>query len=397
MRARIMAVALVAACFTVGFAACKDNTVNQTSNTTNNFTSIGPTGGFVEGPDSTRVDVPAGALSAPVDMGIVVAAPTEYPAAPAGWSPVGKVYAFHPHGQFFLVDATIRMPAAEGNFDVWRSEPGGAWALFAKTKASGGFVRFRSSTFSFYALSAGTGGCVRDLDCDAGQTCGAAGTCVGSVDAGGESGVDANADSGDAASDSGDATILDSASDADTGVCPRTPPVGTPGTATASHTGGGPAVPTTDVAATNSSGKYTTSGIFWRTLSIQLTDFANVCGFMSDNLTKGGATFFQLDLRRRSAVALPADFAPGTYTVGDTYADAGVYDESAGVAFVKAPTDCSMFGVPAGWGGTITISTISATEVVGSFNVTFEAKTYTGNFTAPICNPTPGPSCCIGP
>lgn len=387
MRGRRLSAAIAAGCVLIGFAACKDDTVNQTSNATNNFTSVGPAGGFVTGPDGTRVDVPAGALSETVDMGIVEADAKEVPALPSTVVPIGRIYAFHPHGQVFSIDATITMPAPAGDIDIYRAEPGG-WALFAKPKGKDGFVKFRSSTFSFYAAAAGTGGCVRDLDCFTGQKCSSSGTCV----TGGDAGSDAVADSTptDAGGDEDAAMDAGGAPDAaDTApVCTRTPSTpGKSGTVTSPTSW----VPKTDGVAAVRSGN--DAGTFFTEIRVELGDFTNMCGYALEKLEKANATTVYVQLSRTSTTSAPADFAPGVYTIESTV--------SSGVAqniFVSAgklsPT-CAPGASPMST-GTVTITEVTTTNVKGSFDVTGTGTPYSGTFDVPICNTTvTGPSCCV--
>lgn len=374
MRGRRLSAAMAAGCLFIGFAACKDNTVNQTSNVTNNFTSVGPTGGFVTGPDGTRVDVPAGALNETVQMGIVEADAKEHPALPSTVAPIGKIYAFHPHGQFFLIDATITMPAPAGDIDIYRAEPGGSWALFAKPKGKDGLVKFRSSTFSFYAAAAGTGGCVRDLDCFTGQKCSSSGTCVTGSDAG----TDAVADT----------APTDASGDADAApVCTRTP--STPGKS-GSVTSPTSFVPKTDGAATVGSG--TDAGKFFTEIEVLIGDFTNVCGHVAEKVDKANATMVSVRLYRESATSAPSGFVPGVYTIEDSAA--GGVSQRVNVGIWKNSATCE--GAVMASTGTVTITEVTATNVKGSFDVTGTGTPYSGTFDVPICNTTiTGPSCCV--
>jgi len=367
MNMRLGFVSVVIACVTTGFVACKDNTVNQTSNTTNNFTSIGTAGGVVTGPDGTRVDVPSGALDTTVNMGILEAA--DSPALPVTLTPIGKIYAFLPHGQFFLIDSTITMPAPNGQVDIYRAEPGGKWELFAKPKATGGLVKFRTSTFSFYAVAAGSGGCVRDLDCITGQTC-SSGACVTGGDAG------------------GDATPVDSGGETSTS-CSTPAPSGKSGTVT-----GSTGMPATDGVATVKSGP--DGSEFVQEIRVKIGDFTNMCGYATEGRLKANSRLVFVDLFRRSATSLPPAFEVKSYTIGAT--TAGGVAESINWASNKLDAACeSDSPMPT---GTITIEAVTATNVKGRYDITDDgwgsSTPHNGTFDVPICNTTTGVTpCCV--
>lgn len=374
MRVRFVAVAIATAFVAGSFAACKDNTVNQTSNTTNNFLSIGPKGGEVLGPDGTRVDVPAGALNETVNMGILEAASGEYPALPSGVAALGKVYAFHPHGQFFLIDATITMPAPNGEIDIYRAEPGGSWALFAKPKASNGLVRFRTSTFSFYVATKGTGGCVRDLDCFTGQTC-VSNACVTGGDAG--SGLDGGSDSG-------------SAGDGGTTGCAVPAPSGKSGTITPT-TG---SVPTADGVATVKSGMDGTDYV--EEIRIKFGDFTNMCGYATAGRLKANAQIYAIDLYRRSPTSAPPAFSISTpYSIGRRTSGGVEEDVNAD----KLPLDeiCAAGDSAAIVTGSITLTEVTVDRIKGTYNITDDGSggALSGSFDVPICNTTGTMPCCV--
>lgn len=134
---------------------CKDNTVNQANNTTNNFTTVGPEGAIVEGPNGARIEIPPGALRDRIDVGISVMADPGPP--PGDTTLVGQAYEFTPHDTPLLVDATVSLPAPPGYYMVasqigfggWDAHEGAVGAPDAK-----GFVQFRTKQLARFALYA---------------------------------------------------------------------------------------------------------------------------------------------------------------------------------------------------------------------------------------------------
>ena len=378
MRGRSLAIALAVAGVTGAFSACKDNTVNQSSNTTNNFTTIGAGGGSVTGPDGTLANIPPGALDTSVDMAILYAEESEYPPIAGKLTPIGKIYSFLPHGQFFLVDATITMPAPNGQVDIYRAEPNGGWELFAKPKANGGFAKFRTSTFSFYAVAAGTGGCVRDLDCFTGQVC-ASGKCASGSDAG------TDATPVDGSSGDGGGT-------ADSGTCATPAPAGKSGTVTSTSDAGGTAAPTADGVASRQVGP--DGGEFANDLRIKLGDFTNMCGYATEGKIKANSTIMFLDLFRSSSTATPPDYTAKPYTIGTS--TSGTYKERINWSLGKLDAMCAAGSAPSPT-GTITLTMIAVDRIVGSYDISNDGfgNAYSGNFDVPICNTTAAMSCCV--
>jgi hypothetical protein len=100
----------VAVVGTVLLAHCKTNDLSSTTNNSNGLT-ITPSGGEYAGPDGLLLDVPANAVSAPVQVTITTVA-SGYPALPAGSNLVGAVYSLEPYETQFTVPITIYLPYA---------------------------------------------------------------------------------------------------------------------------------------------------------------------------------------------------------------------------------------------------------------------------------------------
>src|SRR6187455_414378 len=91
-------------------------------------TGIGTAGGTVTGPDGAKVVIPAGALTTSTDIKVEQTSAGS-PALPAGFTAVGSMFAFTPHGTQFALPATITLP-----FDPTSATSGSAPMLF-KTNA----------------------------------------------------------------------------------------------------------------------------------------------------------------------------------------------------------------------------------------------------------------------
>ncbi|MEO8019422.1 MAG: Calx-beta domain-containing protein [Pseudomonadota bacterium] len=119
---------------------------------------IGTTGGTVNGPSGAKVVVPAGALASNVDITIAESS-VGAPALPAGFTTIGSMFAFTPHGTTFAVPATVTVP-----FDTTKLPAGttpllyktnatqSAWDPVPRATASGGAMTGSVSGFSFIVV-----------------------------------------------------------------------------------------------------------------------------------------------------------------------------------------------------------------------------------------------------
>jgi hypothetical protein len=92
---------------------------------------------------------------------------------------------------------------------------------------------------------------------------------------------------------------------------------------------------------------------------------------------------------------------PGTYGIGSSSSQLGEAAFSATDASCNPTAASASLGVGLAASGTITLSSVSATEITGSFDLTFSPSNHiTGTFSAPVCNATvmtfptgPAPAC----
>ena len=101
--------------------------------------TVGAAGGTVAGPNGAQAVIPAGALAVATPI-VVAQSSAGSPAAPAGMTAFGAVYAFTPHGTTFSTPVTITVP-----FDA-ASVPAGATPVLYKTNAAGAWARVAGAT-----------------------------------------------------------------------------------------------------------------------------------------------------------------------------------------------------------------------------------------------------------
>ncbi len=112
---------------------------SKSSSGTNATTGIGPQGGTVSGPIGAEVIIPAGALSANVDIAVArdSSAAPDFP--PADVNAAGAAYEITPHGTSFAVPVTIRIPFDSSQVPpnatpkMYKAELGGAFAEIPST------------------------------------------------------------------------------------------------------------------------------------------------------------------------------------------------------------------------------------------------------------------------
>jgi uncharacterized delta-60 repeat protein len=108
---------------------------------------VGAAGGTVHGPNGAAVVIPPGALSTDT-MITIEQTSAGSPPSPAGFSAVGKMFAFTPHGTTFAVPVTISLP-----FDA-AAEPAGSAPELYKTNAQKQFERVVNAIFDADTVSA---------------------------------------------------------------------------------------------------------------------------------------------------------------------------------------------------------------------------------------------------
>jgi uncharacterized delta-60 repeat protein len=110
-------------------------------------TGIGAAGGTVTGPDGAKVVIPAGALTTNIDIKVELSS-AGAPALPAGFTAVGQMFAFTPHGTTFATPVTMTLP-----FDP-ASVPAGRAPQFYKTNAQNQWEQVANATFDATSVSA---------------------------------------------------------------------------------------------------------------------------------------------------------------------------------------------------------------------------------------------------
>jgi uncharacterized delta-60 repeat protein len=110
-------------------------------------TGIGAAGGVVTGPSGAKVEIPAGALTTNVDIKVEQSSAGS-PPLPAGFTAVGPMFAFTPHGTQFTLPATITLP-----FDP-ASAPSGSTPMLIKTNAQTGWETVAGTMFGPTSVSA---------------------------------------------------------------------------------------------------------------------------------------------------------------------------------------------------------------------------------------------------
>jgi hypothetical protein len=147
----LMSVVVLSCC--VGCS--KDTDIDASHNETNNISVtnvVGAEGGRVEHPNGTRVDIPAGALTDDTPI-TIDDDDTAAPPLSDGYTLVGPMMAFEPHGETFGADVVLTIPQSSGtmNVDLLRADPGGTWTVVGNISASKDFVQTNTSHFSYYA------------------------------------------------------------------------------------------------------------------------------------------------------------------------------------------------------------------------------------------------------
>ena len=107
---------------------------------------IGPAGGTVNGPNGTKVVIPAGALAVNTPIAIAQITASNIP-LPSGFTPVGATFAFTPHGTTFAVPVTVTLP-----FDP-ASVPAGTLPQFIKTNAQNQWQEIANPVFGATSVS----------------------------------------------------------------------------------------------------------------------------------------------------------------------------------------------------------------------------------------------------
>jgi hypothetical protein len=117
--------------------------------------TIGPEGGTITHPDGAELEVPPGALAAPVELAIEKD-PTGAPALSPMYAAYGGVYAITPHGTAFSQPATVRIPfdatlvPAGITAELHSAEEGGKYASLAGSTVNGDRLEAQISSLSYF-------------------------------------------------------------------------------------------------------------------------------------------------------------------------------------------------------------------------------------------------------
>jgi hypothetical protein len=124
------------------------------------------------------------------------------------------------------------------------------------------------------------------------------------------------------------------------------------------------------------------SGLIPNSAEIILTNLSSFCAVEQGHHNPPNAQELTL-----SVFEYVGSLGPGTYGIGSSSSELGE------ATFSATDTNCNPTAASAGVGlatsGTITLSSVSATEIAGSFDLTFSGGDHlTGTFSAPVCNAT---------
>lgn len=116
---------------------------------------------------------------------------------------------------------------------------------------------------------------------------------------------------------------------------------------------------------------------------VKMRSYVDACAEAQANHGKAGSTEVKLEIDAAgSAAAFPGS---GTYPVLADKPDGGspaFYAKAKAEAFDAA---CSATTVARGTGGTVTLTSVTSTDVKGTFDVTFPSGRVTGTFAASVC------------
>lgn len=341
-------------------------------------TSIGPEGGEVRG-GGARVDVPAGALSGDVEIG--VAAVSGVATLPSGFEAAGPAIAFTPHGTTFASPARLELPHDGSATGAMRldDESDTTWEPLTPAELTGELVLLDVARFSVIVATRDAGppgprdGAVGETDGAVGETDGA----VGETDGGG-----GDVDAGPPGSDAG-------------GVCADPAPGAPTGTATVTGT----AYPVVDAVArvVHLSDVGTAGGgmfAYRSDLLIELTEHADACGLLDAGTRDMDTRWLRITLAEYSNTARPGLPGLDTYTwmSRPPWPEDTVLLLGTGDLVANDGTGCgdgSSLGALGDPSGSVTLTSVTATRVEGSFTWTNpDGTTWSGTFSAPICGTT---------
>lgn len=113
---------------------------------------IGAAGGTVDCPAGAKVVIPAGALASNVEIAVAESG-AGAPALPAGYTAIGSIFAFTPHGTHFATPATITVP-----FDTTLVPAGGTPLLFKTDSSATNWTEVTGATADAGTMSGAVSG-----------------------------------------------------------------------------------------------------------------------------------------------------------------------------------------------------------------------------------------------
>ena len=143
---------------------------------------------------------------------------------------------------------------------------------------------------------------------------------------------------------------------------------------------GGQKVPTNDAIGVVSTQTQTvgTSTVTTALVGVAITNKANVCEIAQAHHVPANATILSLSVTKPGNA-----IAPGTYTLGSN----GLSNTFVGAEYTQYGASCATSHDELGATGTITLTTVSASAVQGTFDVTMANGDHlTGSFDAPVCS-----------
>lgn len=367
-------------------AGCsKENNVDQSTKTTNNYSAlIGPKGGKVGDTASLGAFITVGAVDEETTFSVREATAGEYPTPPSGT--LGSIYSFEPHGVRFntVVDVFLPDPGVPPlqPFAAYHAAPGGDWEQLPPIRDSGSSnFRVETRSFSFFLIAtagsgpgAGTGG-----GTSASAGAGAVGAGPGGTGAGGTPSTGSGGGPAGTGGSSGGSCELDDAA-----------PLGT-SDATGDYGRGSVKVPFTAV----DGYAVLTKG---NELTLVFSDKPSACGIA---LGSGGAAVDQSHQASGPAngttlaVTLRGSaggVTKGTYPGGAIKADVIALEQNATCTGNAEPQPSDAL--------TLVIDEIDGVHVAGTiqqYDLVSEG-TFSGSFDFPVC-PLPetpqAPACCI--
>ncbi len=122
--------------------------------------------------------------------------------------------------------------------------------------------------------------------------------------------------------------------------------------------------------------------------AVKLTSYANGCTVQKANDAHvANSTYLKMYFGKKNSTTAPT-ITPGTYAIGMSAPD-GNGTVITGGAQLKSFDNVCLPGITMATAGTLTLTTYTATDATGSFDLTFGSDKLTGTFGASLCDITP--------